>query len=287
MRKVLVNGVNLHYEQQGTGSDVILVHGIANNLSYWLLTIMHGLSKHHRVTIFDLRGHGLSELTPTGYTTGDLADDLRGLMDGLGIERAHLYGHSHGGAIAMHCAVRYPERVRSLALGDSAIPALREHMSLANWPGYAKLQKWLGPYGVKLPDNPDTWDASEFLPQVYKLPTFIGMRRGLPLQGRRIQRLGDETTCFEDMRVVGDLTEERIRRMAVPTLAIYDEGGAFLSVGHYLAEHLPRCRLLVQEGNHLFPAVAPEALVTPLLAHFAAVDSELDLVRPRAGPESP
>ena len=275
MRKVLVDGVNLHIQQSGTGSDVVLVHGITSNLSRWLLTVMPRLAERHRVTAYDLRGHGFSDVPPTGYTSGDLAEELRGLMDGLDIERAHVVGHSFGGAIALNCAVRYPERFASLVIEDAAIPALRWHRSFENWPWYAKFQEYLSPHGVTLPTDPDSWDPSELLHQLPKFPTLMGLRRGLPLQHRRVQRLISTTTCFADLRVVGDLTEERIRTVAVPTLAVYYEHSPFLSIGRYLEEHLPRCRLHVERGFHLFPTVAPDAIAEPLLGHFAVVDGEL------------
>ena len=279
MRKVLVNGLNLHYQQRGKGSDVILVHGITSNLSRWLLTVLPRLAEHHRVTAYDLRGHGFSDVPPSGYTSDDLAEELRGLMDGLGIERAHVVGHSFGGAIALNGAVRYPERFSSLVVEDSAIPALRWHRSFENWPLYTRLQEYLSPHGVKLPEDPDSWDLSELLPQLPKFPTLMGLRRGLPLHQRRVQRL-TRTTCFEDLRAVGDLTEERIRSVAVRTLAVYYEHSPFLSIGQYLAEHLPRCRLHVEQGFHLFPTVAPDAIAEPLLSHFAEVDSDVRSSQP-------
>src|SRR5262249_20812673 len=78
-----------------------------------------------RVTLYDLRGHGNSECPPRGYTTRDLAEDLTALMDARGIERAHLVGHSYGGAVSLHCAASHPERVRSLTMIDSRLHALQ------------------------------------------------------------------------------------------------------------------------------------------------------------------
>jgi pimeloyl-ACP methyl ester carboxylesterase len=274
MRKLRANGVDLHYQQHGEGSDVILVHGVTSNLSYWLLTVLPRLAERHRVTLYDLRGHGFSDMPATGYTSGEMAEDLRGLMDGLEIERAHVVGHSFGGAIALHHAARYPERVRSLVIADSAIPALRHTVRIADWPLYGDLQKLLEPYGVELPEDPDRWNVAEMLPELSKLPTFVGLRRGLPRQDRRIERLRSRTSCLDDLHAVDDLTEERIRTVTAPTLALYSDRSPFLPVGRYLEAHLPRCRALIQEGgDHFFPALAPEALAERVLEHFAAADA--------------
>lgn len=274
MRKVLANGVNLHYQQHGQGSDIILVHGVTSNLSYWLLTVLPKLMERHHVTIYDLRGHGFSDMPRTGYTSRDMAEDLQGLMDGLDIERAHIVGHSFGGAIALHFAAQYPERVHSLVIGDSVIPALRDYVLVAGWPGYADLQKLLEPYGVKLPTDPDNWDLAGLLPELSKLPTFVGLRRGLPRQDRRLQRLQTTTTCLDDIHAISGLTEERIRAVAVPTLALYSDRSPFLPICHYLVEHLPSCQSLIQtEGDHFLPAVAPEALAELVSEHCTSVDA--------------
>lgn len=276
MRKAFANGVNLHYQQHGQGSDVILVHGVTSNLSYWLLTVLPQLMERHRVTLYDLRGHGFSDMPPSGYTSREMAEDLRGLMDSLNIEEAHIVGHSFGGAIALHYAAQYPERVHSLVIADSAIPVLRQCVSIADWPLYDELQKFLDPYGVKLPADPDRWDLAELLPELSRLPTFVGLRRGLPRQDRRLQRLMANTTCLEDLRAIDGLTEERIRTVATPTLALYSDRSPFLAICYYLEEHLPSCRSLIQAGgDHFLPAVAPEALANLVLEHFASVDARV------------
>jgi 2-hydroxy-6-oxonona-2,4-dienedioate hydrolase/2-succinyl-6-hydroxy-2,4-cyclohexadiene-1-carboxylate synthase len=278
MRTVYANGVKLHYEQHGYGSDVILVHGITGNLSYWLLTLLPRLMERHRVTLYDLRGHGFSEVPPSGYTTGEMARDLHGLMDGLGIKRAHIVGHSYGGAIALHHALLYPERTCSLVIADSAIPALRRYVSIAEWPLYGELQELLSPFGVRLPADPDRWDIAEMLPELSKLPTVVGLRQGLPRQERRVRRLSATTTCLEDVKAVDGLTEERICAVAVPTLAVYSDRSPFLAICRYLEEHLPCCRSVIQAGgDHFFPAVAPEALADLVLEHFAFVDERADV----------
>jgi 3-oxoadipate enol-lactonase len=69
---------------------------------------------------YDLRGHGLSDCPPGPYQLADFVADLRGLLDHLGVRRAVLAGISIGGLIAIEVAARYPDRVRSLVLADTA-----------------------------------------------------------------------------------------------------------------------------------------------------------------------
>lgn len=276
MLKARANEINLHYQQHGAGSDAILVHGITSNLSFWLLTVLPMLTERYRVTVYDLRGHGFSDAPPTGYTSGDMAEDLRGLMDYLGIARAHIVGHSFGGVVAMHLAARYPERARSVTLADTAFPALRDAHSIADWPHYAMYQKQLLAYGARLPDNPDPWNLAYFLPELIKLPADRGLRRGLPRQPGRINRLLTQTTLPEDFDAVDDLTRERLRAVQTPTLAAYVEDSPLLPTCRFLTTHLPNCRAeILAGGDHFWPAAAPASFAEPMQRHFAATDAAL------------
>src|SRR3712207_3517403 len=102
MPKVLAGGVRTHYQQLGEGPDVVLVHGLGANLAFWYLGAAPLIATDHRVTAYDLRGHGLTARTPSGYSTGQLAADLMAVLDRLKIERTTLIGHSYGAAIALH-----------------------------------------------------------------------------------------------------------------------------------------------------------------------------------------
>ena len=98
---VLGNGVKIHYQQIGEGPDVVMIHGLTGNLAVWHLQIIPQLMDRFRITTYDLRGHGYSEVTPAGYTGDDMAEDLRNLLDALDIERPALVGHSYGADISL------------------------------------------------------------------------------------------------------------------------------------------------------------------------------------------
>src|SRR5690606_36745436 len=117
MPKLAVNGLQLHVQQAGDGPDVVLIHGVTGDLSIWFLRrAMKELAADHRVTAYDLRGHGYSDVPPSGYTSGDHAADLIGLIDAIGADRAHLVGHSFGAVISAHASVLAPDRVEALVL---------------------------------------------------------------------------------------------------------------------------------------------------------------------------
>lgn len=105
----------LFYVDRGSGDPVLLVHGLAGDHTAWAPQLAR-LSERYRVVAFDNRGAGQSTQRDEPVTTEDLAGDTLGLLDALGIERAHVVGRSMGGAVAQHMALRSPERIASLVL---------------------------------------------------------------------------------------------------------------------------------------------------------------------------
>ncbi|WP_016955599.1 alpha/beta fold hydrolase [Catenovulum agarivorans] len=108
----------LNYTQSGTGSHVVLLHGLfgsADNLSQ----LAKYLSEFFLVTNIDLRNHGASQHADS-HTYYDMATDLLATLKHLNIERCHLFGHSMGGKTAMTFAMLHPEKVASLVVEDIA-----------------------------------------------------------------------------------------------------------------------------------------------------------------------
>ena len=105
----------LYYEERGEGPVVLLIHGLAGDLSAWYPQ-MEWLSESYRVIAFDNRGAGRSEQVDAAESTGGLARDTLELLDGLSVDQAHVVGRSMGGAIAQHMALLAPRRVVSLVL---------------------------------------------------------------------------------------------------------------------------------------------------------------------------
>ena len=101
--------------QAGSGPDLILLHGTGGHLEAYARDIA-GLAREFRVTAYDMVGHGWSDLPDTPYTIDVLSDHLIGLMDALGISRAHLSGESLGGWVTAWTAAYHPDRVDRLVL---------------------------------------------------------------------------------------------------------------------------------------------------------------------------
>ncbi len=112
-------GFAIHYEihGDGPGTPLLLVMGMGGTCQGWLSVTVPELIKHgRRCIIFDNRGAGQSEDPGGAFTTGEMAEDARALLDHLGLARAHVLGGFLGGMIAQELALAHPERLASLIL---------------------------------------------------------------------------------------------------------------------------------------------------------------------------
>ena len=109
--------LRLAVERRGSGEPVVLLHSLAMAGAMWE-HVAERLAKRFEVWTYDARGHGQSPWDNEPFTIEDLAEDLRDLLDALGLDRAHIVGLSMGGTTAIVFAATYPERVNRLVLVD-------------------------------------------------------------------------------------------------------------------------------------------------------------------------
>ena len=281
MPTAVVNGVRLNYVQMDDGEHgdvrdhLLMVHGLATNLAFWYFQYAPVLAKRFRVTLFDLRGHGRSEMPPSGYTPAILAQDMAQLMDQLGIAKAHFLAHSFGGGVTMNFAHRYPERVQSLVLADSHISAVRHTETQQEWAYGQSIQPILDRHGLDL-DTHDPYFG-------YKLLTRVAewQLRGLtvpnelaevvsPLMGKtgartaaQWLRLMETTTAAAEMMGDDGLTLERLRNFCFPILAMYGDHSQARLTGSELLAVWPHAEFRrVRDAGHFFPASRPEEVLS-------------------------
>jgi 3-oxoadipate enol-lactonase len=114
MNFIEANGVSLRYADEGGGKPVVLIHEMGGTLESWAL-LAPLLAAKRRVVRYDTRGAGFSEKIRGILSIDTMTDDLIALLDGLGIgEKVSLVGTAVGGAIALHTAVRFPDRVAAV-----------------------------------------------------------------------------------------------------------------------------------------------------------------------------
>lgn len=270
-----VNGVRLNYSQlsykgSGPAEDLVMLHGLAANMAFWLMHYGQAFAKRFRVTLYDLRGHGRSQLTDSGYTPNDMAADLKGLLDHLGIEKAHFMAHSFGGIAALKLACGQPKRFSSLVIADTHISLGRKKARTSAWESGETVQKILHDCGMPLDVKHPYFG--------YHLITAIARFR---CDGREVPRelspwvkhiLGGSSTktaekwlTLMETRAEGELTsddsltENILKNIACPVLALYGEKSQALASGRVLASVLPQAEFVsVPDSGHFFPQSRPD-----------------------------
>ena len=273
MPRVTVNNISIHYQTMGQGPDVVMIHGIASSLGFWyfgVVPILIRAGASFRVTIYDLRGHGYSDMPELGYTSADMADDLAALLDSLGIEKPHFVGHSFGGLVALHYAVLHPENVAKLVVADTGIPAVQSsRKSKPIWEVWGSVLKR---FGVSI-DEDKADDIDYLIQQTQKLREERGRtsraEAGLLLRLERLADLAKKTSLMEDFRAIAGLTIEKIGKLTHPILASYGERSPSMASYRYLSENLPNCRSIIIPGaGHFHPLERSDEFVHHVREHL-------------------
>ena len=159
--------VRLAYEVVGAENEtaLVLIHGLGDRRELWK-GIVPGVAEEQRILTYDLRGHGESDVPadPSAYSMSIFVDDLRALLDSLGVFRARLAGFSLGGAVAVHFALRHPERTIALAMinanaaaRDPGEEAAMERSAAGGRPGMALMpeqeRRWVDRLLERLPEG--------------------------------------------------------------------------------------------------------------------------------------
>ena len=112
---VQINNIDMYYEEYGVGKPLVLLHGFGGCSQNWHQFTVE-LSKHYRLIVVDLRGHGYSTNPENKFTHREAANDVFQLLDSLGIETFSAIGMSTGGMILLHMATSLPKRIESMIL---------------------------------------------------------------------------------------------------------------------------------------------------------------------------
>ncbi len=113
--RIARTGIDIYHEEHGDGPPLLLIYGFTGNAQAWALQTPV-FAEHYRTIIFDNRGIGRSTVPEGAYTIREMAEDTAGLLETLGIGRAHVVGYSMGGQIAQELAINHPQVVDRLVL---------------------------------------------------------------------------------------------------------------------------------------------------------------------------
>jgi pimeloyl-ACP methyl ester carboxylesterase len=276
------------------GEEIIMIHGLATNMAFWYSGIAQSLAQAGRVTIYDLRGHGRSDMPSTGYTAGEMTEDLRALLDYLGIERAHLVAHSFGGTVAVIFALRYPDRVKSMILADVRLRPVQRRFALEDWPLWPRIRDKIVGAGIRL-DDKDPEGGIQILVQLARLQIdnpdrgaqlyeAFGGRRGRLIgvrTGQRWLRLLESTSASRDLMEDSEFTANDLERLQQPILAVFGERTMALPSARALERYCPNCILTIIPGaGHFFPITRPNAFIRPALRFLISCETAPAGTRP-------
>jgi pimeloyl-ACP methyl ester carboxylesterase len=215
MATVDVGGLSMYYEIHGDGEPLVLILGLATDVSEFPFLI-EALATRFRVLAFDNRGAGRSDKPDVPYSIEMMADDTVGLMDRVGFEKVRLVGISMGGRIALDIALRHRERVSQLTLVSAQAGSRgRVHLSLPMRLVYPL--RWLPRSGGKYPQP----------------------RRAFHAQ--RAASLGYDCTA-------------RLGEITAPTLILHGrrDRTAPFSAAELMQQRIPGAQLVPFAGGHLF-----------------------------------
>jgi len=251
------NGLRFNVHLMGEGDPVVvLIHGlVVDNLASWYFSIAPAIATRAAVLLYDLRGHGRSEQPPAGYTVDDLALDLRALVTAAGLEGRPLVlaGNSTGGLIALRFALRYPELVDSLVLIDAHVGQSRFGEQMAGTlelEGEERTRKLGELFGDWVDDHTADGQPDADVEATLRLFRRVSTRRRNPLVSVA-DGLVKNTTLIADLRATPPTSDEELRSLAMPILALYGEHSELRPEGERVAALAPGCVVeLVPGATH-------------------------------------
>jgi 3-oxoadipate enol-lactonase len=241
MSRMAANGIDIRYDVQGNGPWLILLHSLATDHTLWD-DQMAVLSSRFRVLRFDSRGHGGSSAPAAPYDLPMMAADALGVMDALGVERAHLCGISKGGMVAQHVALAAPERVERLVLASTTSGYPAEARTL--WADRISMVRAQGIESLVLPTL-ERWFTAPYRETHPQVMARIGaLIRATPLDG-----------YVGACQAIAALdTTDRLPQVRCPTLVIVGaaDAGTPPGMGRKIVEQIPGARFeSIAEASHL------------------------------------
>jgi pimeloyl-ACP methyl ester carboxylesterase len=275
-----VNGAELCVGTFGDARHpaVLLVMGAAGSMDRWEEPFCERLAAAGRYVIrYDHRDTGGSTTYPPGrpgYTGDDLVADALGILDGLGVERAHLVGLSMGGGIVQRIAVDHPERVLSVTLMSTSPAGSGGPESAALPPMSDELRSVFS--GEEQPPEPDWSDRDAAIAFLLEGERPYAGTRGVDeeamraLLGRVVDRSASLASASNHFLLEGSETARaRLAEIAVPALVIHGSDDPLFPPAHgaALARKIPGAKLLVIDGlGHELPPWAWDEVLPPLIA---------------------
>ena len=272
---VNVDGVKLHYREAGTGYPILFVHELAGDSREWEQQFAF-FARRYRCIAFDARGYLPSDVPreASRYGYEYAVSDIAGVMDGLGLSKAHIVGLSMGAYATLCFGLRHPERASSLVVAGvgSGSPRaghaafIEEHRAMA-----ARIRA----------SKPISMDS--FVQLVQGMPTRARLRTKDPdgwlrflehLREHDPAGMANTIEMYQGTRPSLEDFEADLKRLTVPTfLIVGDEDAPCLETNFYLLRKVPGARLMVlPRTGHCVNLEEPVTFNMQVLEFFASLD---------------
>jgi pimeloyl-ACP methyl ester carboxylesterase len=264
------DGINLYYEECGSGKPIVFVHEFAGDYRSWEPQLRH-FGQRYRAIAFNARGYPPSDVpeAESSYSQNRAADDIAAVLDHLGIALAHIVGLSMGGFATLHFGFRHPHRVRSLVVagcGSGAEPTQRDGFRAeAELRAVAILRDGMPAFAEKFAHGPSRVQYENKDPRGFAV--FKNTLTHHSALGSANTMLG----CLKERPSLYDLTDQ-MKALAVPTLVLVgDEDWPCLAPGILMKQNIPAAALAVMpncgHGINLEDPAEFNRLVDNFIAH--------------------
>jgi pimeloyl-ACP methyl ester carboxylesterase len=248
-------GVHLVYtDTGGSGVPVVLLHAATGSSRVWEYQRPAFVARGFRVIAYDRRGFGSSTIDPSGPQPGTGADDLRGLLDHLRLDRVHLVGTAAGGFVAWDFALSFPDRLRSLVVASS-IGGVQD-------PEYLDLQRRLRPP-----------EFAAMPPDIRELgPSYRAANREGWERWKELEHTARPTVVPAAQRFLNTVTFARLETITVATLLLTGDADMFAppSIMRMFAARVKNSQaVVIPEAGHSAYWENPEAFNKAVLAFLA------------------
>ena len=269
MPKALIDGVAIYYESHGDGFPLVLCHEFAGDYRSWEQQVGY-FSRRYRVITYNARGYPPSDVPddPEAYSQERAVEDLKGLLDHLGIESAHIGGLSMGGAVTLNFGIKYPRMARSLVVAGAGTGSVdpeafrqtankfAEQMETHGMQSMADYTK--GPARIQLLEkDPAGWER------------FAGYFLSHSSTGSALTFRG-----FQARRAPIFQIEKELRALEVPTLILFgDEDDPCIEPGVFMKRCIPRSGMAVfHKSGHAINLEEPDLFNRTVSDFLSAVE---------------
>jgi pimeloyl-ACP methyl ester carboxylesterase len=252
MPKINRDGVDIYYEAHGSGPTLLLTHGYSSTSAMWQGQI-EALSRHHKLVLWDMRGHGQSDYPedPAAYSEALTVADMAALLDEVGADTAIVGGLSLGGYMSLAFYRAYPQRVRALLIIDTG-PGFKKDDARETWNKRAR-------------ETGDRFEREglEVLKSASPERSSVSHR-----DASGLARAARGMLTQRDARVI-----ELLPDIQVPSLVVVGADDApFLAASDYMAAKIPGARkAVIAAAGHAVNIDQPQAFIEAVLPFLAGL----------------